>query len=826
MIADVTNHLWQSTVFAGVAGLLTLALRGNRARVRHTVWLIASLKFLIPFATLTWLGSRIEWRRPIPTSPTNFAIVIDQVAQPFSSVVPVELPAVHPQSVNWLPSALLIVWACGVGSLAMVWAIRLRRIQRLVRASSSLDLGLPIVTRSSESVLEPGVFGIVHPVLLLPEGIVERLTRAQLQSVITHELCHVRHRDNLIAAVQMFVETIFWFHPLVWWIGKQMIAERERACDEAVLTLGNDSHVYAEAILNVCKLYVESPLVCVSGITGAGLKQRIQAIVANRPTASLNRTKKLLLAAAAAAAIAAPIAIGIVNAPVMSAQSRDASLKFEVASVKENKSGATRSPSMIYPGGRFTATNNTVRDLILNAYGISAESGLLEGGPPWIDSTRYDIEARPTADAIPPNTPTRLVWQKTREMLRTLLAERFKLSIKTVTKEVPIYELVPAKGGAKLIKSAQDCDASAVACHGFSGNPTRLSGRGIDMYDLALMLTGHAGRPVRDKTGIQGVFDIQLHWNPFAGRTPAEEPERPAQASGREGVNPELASLPALIPALREQVGLTLESRKGPVEMFVIERVERPSDNFTPPPQAQELAPPVAAKSQPPRFDVISSKPRPRERREYLLKRECVNDRFVGANTPLSWIINWSFGLHDWQVTGLPEWSQTFQDSYDLEAKAAAPMGQDQCRAMVQSLLADRLQMKAHRETRELPVYFLVIGKTGSKLRDIESGAGAPGAIVNGTQQIDGEGSEPPRGWPVARLANVLSDIRSVGRPVIDKTGLSGVYSFNLVFSTKEGDEKPSIFTAVQEQLGLRLEPARAPLELLVVDHLEKPTAN
>src|SRR6185369_1686767 len=103
--------------------------------------------------------------------------------------------------------------------------------------------------------------------------------------VVAHELCHVRYRDNLSAAIHMFVETVFWFHPLVWWIGKRLVDERERACDEEVLRQGNDPRAYAEGILNVCKLYVESPLACVSGITGADLKKRIQNIL-NHATGS------------------------------------------------------------------------------------------------------------------------------------------------------------------------------------------------------------------------------------------------------------------------------------------------------------------------------------------------------------------------------------------------------------------------------------------------------------------------------------------------------------------------------------------------------------
>src|SRR5207249_5075322 len=127
----------------------------------------------------------------------------------------------------------------------------------------------------------PGVVGLFRPILLLPASIEERLTMLQLDAVLAHELCHVRRRDNLTSAIHMIVEAIFWFHPLVWWIGARLVEERERACDEAVLSLGSEPHDYAEAILKVCSQYVESPLACTSGVSGSDLKKRIQAILAD-----------------------------------------------------------------------------------------------------------------------------------------------------------------------------------------------------------------------------------------------------------------------------------------------------------------------------------------------------------------------------------------------------------------------------------------------------------------------------------------------------------------------------------------------------------------
>jgi beta-lactamase regulating signal transducer with metallopeptidase domain len=122
-------------------------------------------------------------------------------------------------------------------------------------------------------------------------------------------IIHYNRRDSHVRG------DVFWFHPLVWWIGKRMVEERERACDQEVLRLGSEPRVYAEGILNICKLHPESALACVSGVTGADLKKRIESIMKNRALLRLDVTRKAVLTAAGVAALALPIAVGIVNAP-------------------------------------------------------------------------------------------------------------------------------------------------------------------------------------------------------------------------------------------------------------------------------------------------------------------------------------------------------------------------------------------------------------------------------------------------------------------------------------------------------------------------------
>jgi hypothetical protein len=169
-------------------------------------------------------------------------------------------------------------------------------------------------------------------VLLLPKGITTYLTPPELKAVLTHELCHVRRRDNLAAAVHMVVEALFWFHPLVWWIGSRLLQERERACDEEVMLTGVRREVYGEAIVKVCELYLVGRLPCVAGVARGDLTQRIEEIMNERLVERLTFTKKAILGSAGTVAIVIPIVVGMMNSTAVRAQSTQ--VKFEVASVR------------------------------------------------------------------------------------------------------------------------------------------------------------------------------------------------------------------------------------------------------------------------------------------------------------------------------------------------------------------------------------------------------------------------------------------------------------------------------------------------------------
>src|SRR5579863_1241731 len=160
MISELTNHLWQSTLFAVVAGLLTIAFRRNRAQVRYWLWFSASFKFFVPFALLLSLGGKLEtWAPAAKTvAPATVSVAIVQVAQPFSGGVWFVPPA--QETTHWVPLVIFGVWACGFAWIALTMFRGWLGIRAAVLSSSPLDIPAPVELRTSRGLLEPGVVGL------------------------------------------------------------------------------------------------------------------------------------------------------------------------------------------------------------------------------------------------------------------------------------------------------------------------------------------------------------------------------------------------------------------------------------------------------------------------------------------------------------------------------------------------------------------------------------------------------------------------------------------------------------------------------------------
>jgi bla regulator protein blaR1 len=597
VIPGIVGHLWQSTAFAGAAWLVVLTLRRNRATLRYWVWFAASAKFLIPFSLLVVLGTWMP-NRPAPRPvPARLVAAVEQFSQPLAFSLTGNIAVAPKASPSYLAAIALAVWASGFAVVAAFWILKWRHVHGLrrraspARLPSGVEITAPVM--SAPGLTEPGVFGILRPVLLLPEGIAERLDQTQLEAILAHESCHIRRKDNLTAVIHMAVQAVFWFHPLTWWIGARLIDERERACDEEVLSLGYKPNAYAESILSICRLYVESPLACVSGVTGSDLKKRIEAIMKNPMALSLSLGRKLALAAVSVTALALPIAVGILHAQDEPDWQKAAGgkMEFEVASVKPTV-GAGAPPlfplspddAFAQTGGRFFAA------FPLNAYIIFAykiwpsddqRKAMYEHVPQSAWMARYTIEAKAPANATK---------DQMRLMMQSLLAERFKLAVHFETKEMPVFALTlvkPGKLGPKLIPHEQGpaCDAPAsdnVFPPNCYANMVRLLPDGVRkagsrnttpaLLASGLMGPGSLGRPVVDQTGLTGRFDFSLEYAP----DPNDPIARLTQQNGGPAP-PETG--PSFLDAVREQLGLKLESTKAAVRTLIVDHVEAPSEN-------------------------------------------------------------------------------------------------------------------------------------------------------------------------------------------------------------------------------------------------------
>jgi uncharacterized protein (TIGR03435 family) len=257
---------------------------------------------------------------------------------------------------------------------------------------------------------------------------------------------------------------------------------------------------------------------------------------------------------------------------------------FDVASVKPNKSGRIAGGAALLPGGRFTATNVPLRQLVRVAYGLLDPQ--IAGGPNWVDSDRFDVTAAAGSDAAP---------AQVRLMLQQLLADRFALTGHRDTRELPIYALAMARNdrrlGPQLRPSQVDCAAAGslapqapqvspqpgdrLTCDRFDGAAApRFTAGGVTMAQLAVKLSPLVNRVVADRTGLSGRFDFELQWTPdgLPQRAPGTPSDQPLRVNGHE-VDP---NGPSIFTALREQLGLALDSRNGPVDVLVIDGASPP----------------------------------------------------------------------------------------------------------------------------------------------------------------------------------------------------------------------------------------------------------
>ncbi len=303
--------------------------------------------------------------------------------------------------------------------------------------------------------------------------------------------------------------------------------------------------------------------------------------------------RKRLLAALAIGTVAGPVALGLVQTPPLAGQILQATgplPSFEVASIRPDPSPSGPHWTKIgyaghgAPMDRFIMTNTSIKDLICLAFGGKPchmlPDGEVSGGPGWINSERYDIDAKVKDEQVAAlyklsGSDQALQIQL---MVQSLLADRFKLVVNEATVTRPAYALVIAKGGPKLQESIPG-SPSPIELQGnpvdFLTEPGEIRAHGIPISKLAMQLSmerAAVGRPVLDQTGLKGKYDFDLTWTPPPGMGPGP-------SSGAEMAPPPDTSGSSIFTALQEQLGLKLEPAKGPMEVLQIVHIEKPSEN-------------------------------------------------------------------------------------------------------------------------------------------------------------------------------------------------------------------------------------------------------
>lgn len=291
-------HLLSSTITALVAVAAVFALRRDRAAWRHAILLAAILRFAVP----------TEWVRVVP--PT--------IVQDF-------MPALlHPGAMETVTRAATpvapvfdwrVVWIAGMSLCLIPWARRVLRRTPAVRQptweETQMFADVPLRIVSADHV--PGACGLFRQHVVLPDGLAQHVTESELKALVAHEMAHVRRRDNLTAALARVVASVFWFHPLVWWMERRMLAERETACDEAVLGQGIGAQEYVSGIAKVCRMSFAAAT-AYAGVNGSNLHRRMEHIMFTNLTLSPSRALRVAATGLIAIATLLPIAGGRVRA--------------------------------------------------------------------------------------------------------------------------------------------------------------------------------------------------------------------------------------------------------------------------------------------------------------------------------------------------------------------------------------------------------------------------------------------------------------------------------------------------------------------------------
>ena len=592
---------------AGAAIQIALARRVSAA-TRHLVWTLAIAGVLLLPALAVSLP---DWTPVEYTEPAGFVPILGAGSLESPVLDGSASSSDAPSGVQW-PSILAAVYLAAVALLLARVVLQHVWTRRLVRAATPIveapwlrlfgECTARIGVRRAVRLLRtagdtmPLAAGIRQASIVLP-AVADTWPEDRRRAVLLHELAHVERHDCLTQTLAAVACAVYWAHPGVWWIAKRLRAERELACDDRVLSAGENAREYAGHLLELAYTlgHNAAPAVAVTMARPRELEGRMLAVLdtaRNRATPAL---RNRLAGVAVLIGLTVPVAAATITPRfhVLDAQElrRDTRGRlaqnaaptagqrraFDVASIK--RTPADTGPGGDFsaqPGGRLHVRNNAVTNLITNAYGVPLYAVI--GGPNWMrpdGGERYDIEAK--AEGEPSREEMML-------MLQTLLAERFQFRAHRETRELPAYVLTVARGGAKLTPSKDGgcvdrspanrntlppgetrpgCGNNILSSRGARPGHTMWTATRIDMAGVTGALATLFRRPVVDRTGLTGSYDIQLELPPL----------QPATLDG--GADPGVS----VFTVLQEELGLRVEEGRGPVEVLVVDRIERPTAN-------------------------------------------------------------------------------------------------------------------------------------------------------------------------------------------------------------------------------------------------------
>jgi bla regulator protein BlaR1 len=563
------------TLIGAVIALVLWIMRIKAASARHAVW--ASV-VLVMLALPVWVAWGPKATLPVLPQAATTTVPPDNAPPPLPAGLPQRSasPVREDWGYNSREYAIPGIYLLGLFTLLLRLAIGTIRASRL----------------TSASCVVPVTVGVLHPRVILPENSRD-WPQAQLDAVLMHEREHVHRRDPLFQWLALFNRSIFWFHPLSWWLERKLAGLAEEACDAAVLSQGHDPQQYSEYLLDLARS-VERAGTRIDAVgmamPGVFLPQRIRRMLSGVPIPRTSRPRMACTVAVCAAA-----AFILAAGTLVRAQPK---AQFEVASIrpsdpraggagggKSKDGGGNLRPGLEH--GRFNFSS-TLFGLIIRAYGAmgcnegKTDCALISGGPDWLTKDRFDLQAK-MPDGSPDYTFLQFLRGQAPQlelMLQATLAERFDLRLHRETKQIPVYALTLVKKGSKLKEASGEMiqlkDGTSVKNQSLLWTPAplpdgtrsdhliRMFVRDQSMQGLVDSLSRLMDRPVLDRTGLKGTFDITMDY------------EMDTDAGDRPGAN---ITGPGMFSAFRDELGLKFESTRAPVDVLVIDHAEKPSEN-------------------------------------------------------------------------------------------------------------------------------------------------------------------------------------------------------------------------------------------------------